>query len=261
MTYTLVRGTSPLLISIPHAGTILPPAIAAQLQDPDRALTDTDWHVDTLYEFAAEAGATVLAATHSRTVIDLNRNPAGGLLYPGQAETTVCPTETFAGVPLYTTPPDAEEIARRLALYWHPYHATLTAELARLRALHGRAILLDAHSIRGVIPRLFAGRLPDLNFGTNGGASAAPAIAACAMAAIAKAGFAAVLDGRFRGGHITRHYGEPTSGIHAIQLELAQRTYMDEDRPTAFDPSRARRLVNGLRELVRELQAIGLTQI
>ena len=253
MTFTLHRGPSHLLVSIPHAGTHLPPEVAAQLNATGRQVLDTDWHVDTLYGFAAEAGATVLAATHSRTVADLNRNPEGGLLYPGQAETTVCPTETFAGAPLYDMPPDAAEIARRIPPYWQPYHDALAAELARIRAGHGQAILLDAHSIRGSIPRLFAGRLPDLNFGTNSGASAHPALAARAMAATAPHGFSQVLDGRFRGGHITRHYGRPEAGTHAIQLELAQHTYMDEDTPLAFDVSRAARLQAALRGLVREL--------
>ncbi len=259
--FTLQRGSSRLLVSVPHAGTHLPPDIAAQLNTTGRQVVDTDWHVDALYDFAAEAGATVLVATHSRSVVDLNRNPAGGTLYPGQAETTVCPAETFAGAPLYNgAAPDAGEIARRVALYWRPYHAALASELARIRAAHGGAILLDAHSIRSAIPRLFAGTLPDLNYGTNGGASTRPELAARAMAATGNRGFSQVLDGRFRGGYITRHYGRPDDGIDAIQLELAQQAYMDEDVPGPFDPVRAAPLKAALRELVRELLDAGLSR-
>ena len=249
--FTLHRGQGRLVISIPHAGTGLPEDIAGQLNALGRDVVDTDWHVDRLYAFAAAEGATVLAATQSRTVVDLNRNPAGGALYPGQAETTVCPTESFDGAPLYDGPgPDATEIARRVAGYWNPYHHALAAELDRVRALHGRARLLDAHSIRATIPRLFPGRLPDLNFGTNSGASTDPALAALAMDATAAHGFSQVLDGRFRGGHITRFYGRPADGVDAIQLELAQTTYMNEAHPNPFDSERAAPLTAALRALV-----------
>ncbi len=252
-TYTLHQGTTPLLVSVPHAGTYLPPDIAAQLTPAGRQLLDTDWHVDRLYDFAAAAGASLLVATHSRTVVDLNRNPDGGLLYPGQHETAVCPTQTFAGAPLYPGALAAGEVARRIPLYWSPYHQALQAELARLHARHGVVHLLDAHSIRGQIPRLFPGQLPDLNYGTNGGASAGQELTARALAATAPHGFTTVLNGRFLGGHITRHYGRPSQGIHAIQLELAQRTYTDEARPDAYDPAFAAPLVAALRALVREL--------
>ena len=252
-TYTLHQGTTPLLISIPHAGTHLPPDIAAQLTPTGRALIDTDWHVDSLYDFAADLGATLLIATHSRTVVDLNRNPEGGTLYPGQHETTVCPTETFAGAPLYDTPPTPQEIARRIPLYWAPYHQALTTELARLKTRHGTAHLLDAHSIRSEIPRLFPGLLPDLNYGTNNGAAASQTLTTRALAATAPHPFTTILNGRFRGGHITRHYGRPAEAIHAIQLELAIRTYADEAAPTPYDPTRAAPLKAALHALVREL--------
>ncbi len=249
--FHLSRGERPLLISVPHAGTFIPDDVALQLNELGRSGVDTDWHVDRLYDFAAGAGATMLVATHARTVVDLNRGPGGEKLYPGQAETGICPAESFAGAPLYPgSPPPAEEIARRVRIYWQPYHDALADELARLHALHGRVILLDAHSIRGTLPRLFAGLLPDLNFGTNGGASAEPALVARAMAATAPHGFSQVLDGRFRGGYITRHYGNPGAGIHALQLELAQRTYMEETEPGDYDPLRAGRLVGALREMI-----------
>ncbi len=251
--FDLTRGPSRLLISVPHAGTQLPPDIAAHLNPLGRAMVDTDWHVDRLYDFAAAAGATMLVATHARTVVDLNRSPGGGPLYPGQAETTVCPTESFAGAPLYETPPTQDEVAARVERYWQPYHDALAAELDRLRALHGTVHLLDAHSIRSAIPRLFEGTLPGLNYGTNSGRSADPGLVSRAMAATAGSGFSQVLDGRFRGGFITRHYGAPASGVHAVQLELAQTTYMDEDPPGAFDPARAAALQAALRRLVSVL--------
>ncbi len=255
--FHLTRGETKLVISVPHAGTYLPPEVAAQLNPLGLGVIDTDWHVDVLYGFAADMGATIITATHSRTVVDLNRSPAGGKLYPGQAETTVCPTESFDGDPLYGGPtPSPEEIARRVALYWQPYHTALQAELDRVRAQHGVVHLLDGHSIRASIPRLFDGTLPDLNYGTNNGASAHPALVEAAMAATAPHGFSQVLNGRFRGGHITRFYGDPAQGVHAIQLEMAQSTYMD--RPQPYDPARGARLIAALRDLVRVLSKEGV---
>ena len=255
--FHLHQGESALVISVPHAGVFMPPEVAPQLTEAGRAMVDTDWHVDRLYDFAPGLGATLLVATHSRNVVDLNRSPSGGKLYPGQAETAICPGETFAGEPLYAEPLAPAEMARRIGEYWQPYHAALQAELDRVRARHGRVHLLDAHSIRGEIPRLFAGALPDLNFGTNSGASAAPGLVARAIGATKSAGFGQVLDGRFRGGHITRQYGRPDMGVHAIQLELAQRCYMDEaaSAPTApmFDAVRAAPLMAVLRSLVVKL--------
>jgi N-formylglutamate amidohydrolase len=211
--------------------------------------------VDQLYDFAAAEDVTVLVATHSRTVVDLNRSPAGGALYPGQAETTICPTESFDGAPLYTAaPPDAAEIADRVTRYWQPYHDALSAQLDRVKLLHGEVLLLDGHSIRSQVPRLFAGTLPDLNFGTNGGAAAGPELAARAMHAAAGRGFSQVLNGRFRGGYITRHYGRPESGVQAVQLELATSTYLDETDPQHFDANRAAALVAVLRGIVRKLR-------
>jgi N-formylglutamate deformylase len=250
----LTRGNAHLVVSVPHAGTHIPTHIHQHLTPIGKRTTDTDWHVDTLYDFVTRLGVTLLVATHSRTVVDLNRDPAGTKLYPGQAETTVCPTETFDGDPLYAgPPPDAQEIAQRIKTYWQPYHQILRQELDRIRQLHGSAILLDAHSIRQSVPRLFAGKLPDLNYGTNGGAAASPDLVARAMAATENSIFSQVLDGRFRGGHITRHYGNPGGGIHAIQLEMAQTTYMDEADPHTFQPARAARLVTILKQLVDAL--------
>jgi N-formylglutamate deformylase len=239
-------GTRPLLISMPHVGTYLPPALAGRLSDAAQAIPDTDWHLETLYDFADTLGASVLVATHSRYVIDLNRPPDDASLYPGHSGTGLCPVDTFDGAPLYRelddwpTPP---EIAVRRETLWQPYHDQLQAELQRLRTTHGVALLWDAHSIRSIVPRFFVGRLPDLNLGTADGASCDPALAAAlldrARQAGAPGGFSAVLNGRFKGGHITRHHGRPVDGIHAVQLEMTQCSYMDEQAPFTFRPDRA----------------------
>jgi len=247
-------GQARLVVSVPHAGTYIPDSINQHLTPIGQKATDTDWHVDKLYDFVTQLGVTLLVATHSRTVVDLNRDPAGTKLYPGQAETTVCPTETFDGDPLYAgAPPTADDIAQRVKTYWQPYHDTLRQELDRIKQLHGSAILLDAHSIRQSVPRLFAGKLPDLNYGTNSGAAADPALVARAMQATEHHGFSQVLDGRFRGGHITRHYGNPGQGIHAIQLEMAQTTYLDEADPEIYQPACAAQLIAALQSLVEAL--------
>jgi len=252
--YHLREGAGPLVVSIPHAGTFVPDDIAAQLTPAGRAVPDTDWFVDLLYKFLDDLDVTVIAATHSRYVVDLNRSPAGGKLYPGQAETGICPTETFDGEALYaTTPPNPAAQAYRVARYWQPYHDALSTSLERVKRHHKFVRLLDAHSIRGAVPRLFAGELPDLNFGSNDGAAASDSLANRVVAAAAGEGFSSVLNGRFKGGFITRHYGAPHRGIEVIQLELAQRTYMNESNVTQFEPARAAGLIAVLRRIVAEM--------
>ncbi|MDO9315712.1 MAG: N-formylglutamate deformylase [Burkholderiaceae bacterium] len=250
--FCLVRGTRPLLLSIPHVGTHLPAALRGDYTDIALQLADTDWHLDRLYEFAHAMGASVLQATHSRSVIDLNRPPDDQSLYPGQVTTGLCPTETFRGEPLYRPgrTPDAAETTRRLGAYWRPYHDALAAELARLKAQHGRVLLWDAHSIASRLPRLFDGKLPDLNFGTADGTSCAPALLDRVTALAAGSGCTSVINGRFKGGHITRHYGQPASGVHAIQLELCQCLYMNESAPFDYRPEVAARLQPTLRALL-----------
>lgn len=250
--FRLVRGTQPLLLSIPHLGTHLPDALRGDYTDVALQRADTDWHLDRLYDFAQELGASVLQATHSRSVIDLNRPPDDQSLYPGRITTGLCPTETFRGEPLYRDGrmPDAAETARRLGLYWQPYHDALAAELDRLTALHGRVLLWDAHSIASRLPRLFDGKLPDLNLGTADGASCAAEVLAPVAAIAAGSGFSAVANGRFKGGHITRQYGRPAHGVHAIQLELCQCLYMDEAAPFAYQPDRAAHLQPTLRAML-----------
>jgi N-formylglutamate deformylase len=252
--FHLREGSTPLVVSIPHAGTFLPDDIAAQLTPEGRSVPDTDWFVDQLYQFLNELDVTVITATHSRYVVDLNRSPEGGKLYPGQAETGICPTETFDGTPLYPAgPPDQATRADRVAQYWQPYHDALATSLERVKRHHKFVRLLDAHSIRGSVPRLFAGELPDLNFGTNDGASASESLANRVVQAAAGRGFSWVLNGRFKGGFITRHYGAPNHAVEAIQLELAQRAYVDEGNNPHFRPARAAALVGVLRLIVSEM--------
>jgi len=253
--YTFRQGTSPLLISMPHVGTHLPPAIAARLTDEARRVPDTDWHLERLYDFADELGASVLAATHSRYVADLNRPPDGSSLYPGQSVTGLCPLDTFDDTPLYREPalaPSEEEIALRREAVWQPYHDKLAAELERLRAAHGVAVLWDAHSIRSVLPRFFEGRLPDFNLGTGKGISCDPAMAQAVHDQARRAeGYTSVLNGRFTGGYITRHYGQPARNIHAIQLEMTQASYMQEALPFDYLPEVAARVQPPLRRMVQ----------
>jgi formiminoglutamase len=226
----LTRGSAPLLVSIPHTGTEIPPEIEAVLVSPWLARKDADWHIEQLYAFAVGLGATVIRTTISRTVIDVNRDPSGASLYPGQATTGLCPATTFDGEPLYRPghDPDDAEVARRRALYFDPYHTALAQEIARLRDRHERVVLYDCHSIRSVVPRLFDGELPHMNIGTNSGVSCDQALQAAIEAVCAASPFSWVANGRFKGGWITRHYGRPEAGVHAMQMELACRGYMEE---------------------------------
>ncbi|WP_431798437.1 N-formylglutamate deformylase (plasmid) [Cupriavidus metallidurans] len=267
--FELHQGTLPLLISIPHLGRHLPEEILPSLSGEASIVSDTDWHLDRLYGFAQEQGYSVLNATISRYAIDLNRPPSGESLYPGQTTTGLCPTETFRGVSLYRagSAPDDAEIARRREAYWRPYHQALRAELDRLVRLHGCALLWEAHSIASVLPRLFEGKLPDLNLGTNSGASCADGILQAALSPLIvmpeARGYTHVANGRFTGGYITRHYGEPDKCVHAIQLEMAQCLYMDEEAPFAYRPELAAQIQPLLKAMLagalRQVQIVGRT--
>lgn len=235
--YELHRGKGPLLISVPHAGTAVPEDIAARFNSAALPLPDTDWHVDTLYDFAAGIGASMIVANYSRYVIDLNRPMDDRSLYPGQTTTGLIPIDTFDGDPIYQNDidPDLAEVMARVEAYWKPYHNALAAELERIKAQHGHAVLWDAHSIASEVPRLFDGVLPDFNFGTNSGASCSESLAQRVFeTAQGFEDYTSVINGRFKGGFITRNYGRPADGFHAIQLELSQATYMDERPPWPF---------------------------
>lgn len=232
-TFTLRQGTAPLLISLPHDGSFIPSDVAARMHPYARRSPDTDWHVGMLYQPLAEAlGASVLKPSASRYVIDLNRPADGHALYPGQRETGLVSSIGFDGEPLYADgeAPDAAEIQQRINEYWQPYHRALAHELARLLKAHGRVVLWEGHSIRSQVPMLFEGQLPDFNIGTGAGTSCSDSIQARLRTALeAQTQFTFAVNGRFKGGYITRHYGSPHAGVHAIQLELAQVNYMDEE--------------------------------
>jgi formiminoglutamase len=252
----VVQGHSPLVLGLPHTGSDVPPAIWSSLNENGRALTDTDWHIDALYRDLVSDVTTVRTPIH-RYVIDVNRDPEGQSLYPGQNTTGLCPETDFDGQPIYQedATPGREEIDRRRQAYHAPYHAALLAELTRIKALHGFAILYDCHSIRFEVPFLFPGRLPDFNIGTNLGQSCDPSIER-GVAGICQAapGYTTVVNGRFRGGWTTRHYGRPDAGIHAIQMELAQSTYMAEHPPWRWDAAKAAALRTHLREILTKLK-------
>lgn len=231
----IVRGDAPLIVCFPHGGTAIPEDIETSLTSPWLARKDTDWHIAELYAFVRGLGATTIRTAISRTVIDCNRDPSGTSLYPGQATTGLCPLETFDGEPLYAAdPPDENEIASRRDLWFAPYHAAIRAEIERLRSMHHRTVLYDAHSIRSHVPRLFDGELPQFNIGANGGTACAGVLREAVASICAGSGMSHVVDGRFRGGWTTRHYGVPDSGVHAIQMELAMRGYLAE--PEAPSP-------------------------
>jgi N-formylglutamate deformylase len=256
----LQRGDTPLIVTFPHTGTDFPPNLETRLVSPWLARKDTDWWVHRLYDMAQELRATSIRTRISRSVIDVNRDPSGVSLYPGQATTELCPLTTFDGEPLYweSAEPIAEEIAERRGSYFAPYHETVRSELERLRAIHERVVLYDAHSIRSRVPRLFQGELPHLNIGTNRGASCDAELTRAVERACAQSSFSRVTDGRFVGGWTTRHYGRPKAGIHAIQMELACRGYLDEppvasedNWPPEYAPARAQPLREVLQRVLQ----------
>ena len=255
------RGSAPLLISIPHLGQEIPANLRASMTPIAHTVADTDWHLDRLYAFADALGASVLGARYSRYVIDLNRPPDDESLYPGQTKTGLCPAASFRGEPLYVdgAAPDAAAQAERLATYWQPYHDQLTREIARIKAEHGRVLLWEAHSIASVLPRLFDGKLPDLNIGTSDGKTCALAAQQAVQRELeANADYTWAVNGRFKGGYITRHYGAPEQGVHAIQLEMCQSTYMDETYPFGYREDLASRVQPLVGRMVKAaLDALG----
>jgi N-formylglutamate deformylase len=235
---------------MPHVGTFVPHSVGRELTDCAARRPDTDWHLPRLYDFLGELGATVIVATHSRYVVDVNRPPDGTNLYPGRDTPRLCPIDTFHSEPLYRAgTPGQSEISRRVDAVWRPYHRRLASELARVKSEHGIAMLWDAHSIVSEAPRLFEGRLADFNLGTADGASCDAKLAkSLALALSRHSGYTSVLNGRFKGGYITRQYGAPAQGVHAVQMEMSEAIYMDETSPYSFRPERAR----DVREILRE---------
>lgn len=254
--FQISEGRVPVLVNAPHPGTLIPAAIADRMTPEALAVPDTDWFADRLAAVALDHGASLMTATHSRYVVDLNRDPSGAVLYPGHDNTGLVPTSTFAHQPVYRdgAEPSQQEMMERVERYWRPYHDRLYGELAKLKVLHGVAMLLDVHSIPARAPRFFPGRLPDLNLGTADGASAAQDVVDRAWAVCAEAkGFSAVHDGRFKGGYITRRYGQPDDNVHAVQIEIVQASYMTEGPPWAYDPEKAAAMRGVISQLVGTL--------
>lgn len=250
------EGTGPVILGVPHAGTFVPPEIGVLLNATGRMLADTDWHIDSIYH-GLRGDVTVVRANFHRYVIDANRAPDDASLYPGQNSTGLVPATDFDGRPIWDRPITAEEIAARIADWHAPYHAALRAQIARLQAQHGVAILYDCHSIRARIPFLFDGVLPDLNIGTNGGTTCDPRIEAAVARIAAGSGYSHVLNGRFRGGWTTRHYGRPQDGVHAIQMEIAQSAYLQAEAPPWHtDGAKAARLRLVLSDMLNEISAL-----
>jgi formiminoglutamase len=254
------QGDSPIVLGLPHTGTFVPDAILADLNPRGRGLDDTDWHIHTLYE-GVLAGATSVRATFHRYVVDANRDPSGVSLYPGQNTTGLVPLTDFDGLDIWSTPPTETDIESRRQIFHEPYHASLAAELVRVRDLHGIAILYDCHSIRSGIPFLFDGTLPDFNIGTNLGTTCASQFETATKEICAAAnGFSSITNGRFKGGWTTRHYGRPDEGLHAIQMELAQSTYLtDEAAPWVYDPDKSARLRVHLKSILTKLAELAPT--
>lgn len=262
----VTEGEAPLVVSIPHAGTSIPDSLLHRFSSSALARADADWYLERIYDVATSVGATVVRTAISRTVIDMNRDPEGRALYPGMASTDLCPLTTFDGEPLYRqgAEPDAVEVESRKAVYYKPYHAALQRHLSRLRQRHAKIVLFDAHSIRSRVPRLFEGALPVFNLGTNSGASCSPDLTTRLEGLIEQTGESWVTNGRFKGGYITRAYGQPTLGVHAVQLETALRAYLDEPAkpdlggegwPPPFEVQRAARMRGLVQRLLAECVA------
>jgi len=258
----VVEGSGPIVLGLPHTGTDMPEEIRVCLNDTGRALADTDWHIDHLYKGLLDDVTTVRTRIH-RYVIDVNRSETDESLYPGQNTTGLCPVTDFDGAPIYRAgaAPDAAEVARRTQIYHRPYHDALQAQIARVRARHGCVVLYDCHSIRSVIPHLFPGRLPDFNIGTNLGVTCAKTVEQQVLDICSTAeGYTTVLNGRFKGGWTTRAYGQPDQGVHAIQMELAQSTYMTEAPPwrwSAPEAEKVRPILSFILSALRDLSTNG----
>ncbi len=250
--YHCKEGNSPLLVSMPHVGLEIPDGLKTDMTDVALSLEDTDWYVDRLYDFLEDMDVSVISAKYSRYVVDLNRGTDGKSLYPGQKVTELCPTTTFSGAPLYKDRKSPDE-EMRVGTYWQPYHAKIQGELIRLKEKHGFARLWDAHSIRSHVPELFDGRLPDLNLGTGNGISASHVLTEKLDRIIQSSDYTTALNGRFKGGYITRHYGDPENNIDAVQLEISQVTYMDEAPDNAFRQDKADRLRPILKSLIETM--------
>lgn len=247
----------PILLSIPHCGTAFPDEVKSDyFADLMEAPDDTDWFVDQLYRFAPSIGITIMSAVCSRWVIDLNRDPESQPLYTdGRIITGLCPTTTFFGQALYRDgrkEVHPEEVRRRTELYFRPYHNKLEELLSELQAQFGQVLLWDCHSIRRVVPTIQRDKFPDLILGSADGSSADPRLIAKALQCLSKGGFGLAHNDPFKGGFITRNYGDPARGRHALQLEMTKINYMD-DSESNYDPARARKMAELLNNTLGDL--------
>jgi N-formylglutamate deformylase len=250
--YTFLSNDSPLIISIPHMGIEVPTYLEQALTPVGKQLADTDWHLDRLYDFSGELNASVLMAKYSRYVVDLNRPANDESLYPGQTTTGLFPQLTFRGEKIFESEaPNDEERQQRLENFWQPYHDKLKLEIIRLKNKHGKVLVWEAHSIASVLPRLFDGQLPDLNIGTNSGLTADPRLIDAIEKSIKGCPYKCVVNDRFKGGYITRSFGNPSQGIHVVQLEMCQSTYMNESYPFEYRPDLANQVKPHLRNMIQ----------
>ena len=247
--FEFYQGTLPILISMPHNGSQIPEDISGQMQPDALKSVDTDWYLDRLYQFAIDNGCYCINPRFSRYVIDLNRPEDDENLYPGQDTTGLCPTTQFSRAAIYKEgcQPNQAEIDRRIEHYWRPYHNQLQSVLAQIREKFGAALLFEAHSIKSVVPRFFDGVLADFNFGNNNQLSCSPNLIR-ALESWSCKDYSKVINGRFKGGYITRAYGKPDANIHSIQLELSQATYMDEVS-LSLDDNKASKVSERLAEM------------
>ncbi len=251
---SIAKGDSPLILSVPHAGTHIPDAIRTRLNDRGLAIADTDWHVDRLYKDLIP-GATMIKANFHRYVIDANRGADDSSLYPGRNTTGLCPLTDFDGRPIWRdgAAPTSDDIDARRETFHRPYHEGVEAAIAAAQARHGVAVLYDCHSIRSTIPFLFEGELPALNIGTNDSKSCSPALERMVASHSSDSAFSSILNGRFKGGWTTRHYGDPARKVHTIQMEIAQRCYMTEAPPWDYDDGKAEILRRLLKTILSAL--------
>jgi len=236
---------------MPHNGVEIPEAISKNMTKVATNVVDTDWFMDKLYSFAVDKGCGIINPNFSRYVIDLNRDPDEKELYPGADNTNLCPTSQFDYSSIYFEDgkPSKSEIAHRVDAYWSPYHQCITQELNRLRKKFGMAFLFDAHSIASNVPRFFDGKLTDFNFGTNAEKSCSNYVLSDIQEKVNLEPFSSVYNGRFKGGYITRHYGDPENNIHTLQLELSQSTYLNETSKL-WDDAKAAKVVPKLNNLI-----------
>jgi N-formylglutamate deformylase len=231
---------APILLSIPHCGTAFPKELINEYE-PElyKEQDDTDWFVDQLYDFANAMGITTISAVYSRWVIDLNRHPENRDLYSdGRLITGLCPVTNFLGNAIYKDGRKSiaeDEIQRRLAAYYLPYHQKIAEHLMALKERFGQVLLWDCHSIRKSLPALHKEPFSDLIISDADGQSSAAKLSDTAFLHLSSSTYSVKRNYPFKGGYITRHFGKPKENQHAIQLEMSKNVYMDDLEKTYVD--------------------------